>query len=119
MLEEAIHHALEGDGPGEAGRLMVRHRNDILNGEQWRRLTLWLNRLPAEVVEDDPELLMLKAWHLQNQGRHAEAFSVLDRIEELLSREPWKSAANARLRGGDRRPPRPPVLRQGPGRPRR
>jgi ATP/maltotriose-dependent transcriptional regulator MalT len=99
LLEEAMHHTLQGDGPAEASRLIVRHRNDILNGEQWHRLALWLNRLPAEVVEDDPDLLMLRAWHLQNRGRHVEAFSVLDRIGEIVSREPWKSTANTPLEG--------------------
>ncbi|NOR40050.1 MAG: hypothetical protein GQ537_02420 [Gammaproteobacteria bacterium] len=97
LLEEAFNHVLQADGPAAAGRLIVRQRNDILNGEQWYRLTLWLNRLPAEVVEDNLELLMLTAWHLRSQGRHVEVFPVLDPIEELMSREP--SAATPRLRG--------------------
>ena len=33
----------------------------------------WLNRLPVQTIEDDPELLMLKAWHLQNHGHYPEA----------------------------------------------
>jgi LuxR family maltose regulon positive regulatory protein len=99
-LEEAIAHALQADDPEAAGHLIVRHRNDILNGEQWHRLERWLNRLPVEVVEADPELLLLKAWHLQLQGFHAEAFSIRERIEERLSGEPPDAAATARLRGG-------------------
>jgi LuxR family maltose regulon positive regulatory protein len=87
LLEEAIHHALVGDGPAEASRLMVSHRNDILNGEQWHRLERWLRWLPTETVEDDPELLMLKTWHLLNEGRHVDVYSHLDRIEERLSSE--------------------------------
>ncbi len=42
---------------------------------------------------------MLKTWCLQNQGRHVEAFPVLDRIEEIMSSGPWDSAASERLRG--------------------
>jgi LuxR family maltose regulon positive regulatory protein len=99
MLEEALQHLVQADGPAEAGRLIVRHRNDILNGEQWNRLDQWLKQLPAELTEDDPELLMLKAWRLQNQGRHVEVFPVLDRIEELMSSAPSGSAASERLRG--------------------
>jgi LuxR family maltose regulon positive regulatory protein len=90
---------LQADGPVDAGRLIVRHRNDILNEEQWHRLNHWLQQLPADIIEEDPELLMLKAWHLQNQGRHFEAFSILDHIEKLLSSEPWKLTAPIRLRG--------------------
>jgi LuxR family maltose regulon positive regulatory protein len=99
LLEEAIHHLLQADGPAEAGRLIVRHGNDILNGEQWYRLDQWLKQMPAELTEDDPELLMLKAWRLQNQGRHVEAFPLLDRIEELISSAPSDPAASERLRG--------------------
>jgi LuxR family maltose regulon positive regulatory protein len=99
LLEEAIQHLLQADEPAEAGRLIVRHRNDILNGEQWHRLDQWLQQLPAEVTEDDPELLMLKAWRLQNQGCHEEAFPVLDRIEALTSSTPSGPAVSERLRG--------------------
>ena len=61
LIEKAICHAMEGDGPGEAGRLMGRHRKHILNGEQWRRLEQWLRRMPAKIVENDHELRMLKS----------------------------------------------------------
>ena len=88
LLEEAIHHALQADGPAEAGRLMVRHRNDILNQEQWHRLTRWLNLLPVEVVDENPELLLLKAWQQKQEGHYAEVFKLLDRIEERIGDGP-------------------------------
>jgi LuxR family maltose regulon positive regulatory protein len=97
-LEEAIHHALQADGAEEAGRLMVRHRNDILNQEQWYGLDRWLHQLPAKTIEYDPELLMLQAWLLQNHGRYSEAFSMLDRIEELIN-SGQSSPATERLCG--------------------
>ena len=100
LLEEAIHHALKADGPAEAGRLIVRHRSEILNGEQWYRLDLWLKRLPAEVVEKEPELLMLKAWLLQNHGSYPQAYALLDRIEELLADGECERCDTNRLRGG-------------------
>jgi LuxR family maltose regulon positive regulatory protein len=84
-LEEAIDHSLRGDGPAEAARVMVRHRNEILNQEQWHRLDGWLKRLPAEIIPKDPELLMLEAWHCQNRGRFPEAYALLDRIDETLA----------------------------------
>ena len=39
---------------------------------------------PDEVVEQEPELLMLNSWHLQNSSRYTEAFATLDRIEVLI-----------------------------------
>lgn len=99
LLEEAIQHTLQGDGPAAAGRLMVRHRLEILNEEHWFRLDQWLRRLPDELVKKDLELLILKAWRLRNLGRHAEAFLVLDHIEALMISAPSGSAASERRRG--------------------
>ncbi len=98
-LEEAIHHTLQADEPAAASRLMVRHRNEILNEEQWYRLGHWLRRLPAELVENDPELMILKSWQLRSQGRHEEILPVLASIEKCLSSEPQGSGANQRLLG--------------------
>ncbi len=97
-LEEAIHHTLQADGAAQAGRLIVRHRNEILNEEQWDRLERWLHLLPAKIIEEDPELIVLQVWCLQNQGRYPEAFSMLDRLEELLTGE-QSSPAIERLCG--------------------
>ncbi len=99
LLEEAIHHVQKGAGAVEAGRLLIRHRNKIMNGEQWYRLDRWLKRLPEQSSQDAPDLLLLIAWDLQHQGRYLEAFQVLDRIEGLLSKESQESADCARLRG--------------------
>ena len=98
LIEEALGHALKSDSPHAAGNLIVRHRDEILNGEQWRRLERWLRWLPKETVEGDPDLLLLTAWQLTNRGRHAKAFQILPRIEELLSGLPPDVAA--RPRGG-------------------
>jgi LuxR family maltose regulon positive regulatory protein len=98
LLEEAIQHLLQADGPAEVGRLIVRHRNEILNNEQWYRLDRWLHQLPAKTIEDDPELMILQAWRLQNQGRYPEAFGVLDRVEEVINSE-HSSSPTERIRG--------------------
>ena len=99
LLEEAIEHALKAGGPAAAASLIVRHRNEIMNKEQWYRLDQWLLRLPAEIIECDPELLMLQAWHMQNRGRYRDAFAFLDRVETLLDAAPQESASQERLRG--------------------
>ena len=98
LLEEAIQHFLQADNPVVAGRLIVRHRNMILNGEHWHRLGLWLDQLPKESVDEDAELLMLKAWQLKTEGSYAEAFKLLDRIEERIGNGP-PDASTENLRG--------------------
>ena len=98
LLEEAIQHYLQADNPAAAGRLIVRHRNEILNGEQWHRLRMWFDRLPAQTSDDDAELLMLKAWLLKIEGSYGEAFALLDRIEERIGNGP-PDASTESLRG--------------------
>ena len=99
LLEEAIEHALKAGGPAAAASLIVRHRNDIMNKEQWYRLDQWLQQLPVEVIEGTPELLMLQAWHMQNRGRYPDAFALLDRVEALLDATPQESTSQEQLRG--------------------
>ncbi len=99
LLEEAIYHVLQADGPVTAGRLIIRQRNKILSGEEWHGFDRWLNRLPAEALADDPDLLILKAWHLFTQGHNGDASVVVERIDELMSSESRSSAATPRLRG--------------------
>jgi LuxR family maltose regulon positive regulatory protein len=100
LLDEAFNHVLQADGPAAAGHLIVRHRNEILNGERWHRLDRWLQQLPPAVGEEDPELLILKAWHLQNHGRYSECYSMLDRIEALIDAGVQEPCDPERLRGG-------------------
>lgn len=84
LLEEAIPHALAGDGGAAAGQLLARHRNLLLGREQRRRLDRCLRLLPPDTVEGDPELLVMKAWLMYHQGRHVEISAVVDRIEALI-----------------------------------
>jgi LuxR family maltose regulon positive regulatory protein len=100
LLDEAIQHALKGSDPRSAGSLIARHRSEILNEEQWHRLDQWLRWLPPGTAEDNPELLLLKAWLLANRCRHAEAHEILDRIDELLVDCPPDVLTTQRIQGG-------------------
>ncbi len=100
LLDEAVQHALRGNAPEEAGCLIARHRSEILNEEQWHRLDQWLRWLPPGTGEDNPELLLLKAWILENRCRYAELRQALDRIENLMERHPPDRPASQRIQGG-------------------
>ena len=97
LLEEAILHLLASDGAAAAGGLLLRHRQSLLKREQRRQLDRCLRLLPADTVEDDPELLLLKAWLMYHQGRHLEIPAVLDRIEALFEKRAAGPASPAAL----------------------
>ncbi len=98
LFEEAIRHLLECQDPTAAGRLMARHRHEIMNREQWQRLDRWLRWLPAEVVDDNPELLVLKAFSLQKRGRLRQMSVNIDRLEARLDASTDEELAGKSLR---------------------
>ncbi|HKJ19826.1 MAG TPA: hypothetical protein VJ993_04115, partial [Woeseiaceae bacterium] len=84
FLEEAIRHLLLADQAQGAADLIIRHRNEIMNTEQWNRLASWLSLLPNGMVESRPELLLLLARLHRTRGGREEAQEALDRAEKQL-----------------------------------
>lgn len=99
MIEEALHHALEGGHTAVAEQLVAQHRHDLMNQEQWNRLERWLNLLPHKSIEENPELLISQAWLLWNQMRFTEMVETVDRIELLIAAFPKKSSIDKGLLG--------------------
>ncbi len=85
LLDEALDHALSAGDTSAATELVARNRIELANCERWHQLDSWLSRLPKTLVEKDPRLLMAQAWVNEFHGRHHEAWTALDRIEDLVS----------------------------------
>ena len=84
FLEEAISHLIQVGSLPEAAALIIRHRNEIMNNEQWYRLDNWLRMLPSGLLAQSPELLLLKARFLRTRGDVEESAQVLDQARALL-----------------------------------
>ncbi len=85
LFEEALHHALEGDDVVNAVGIVGRSRHDLMNAEGWHRLETWLRMFPADLVEDQPELLLLRCWlDLHHWYRLDALVRDLDRAEAVL-----------------------------------
>ena len=84
-LEEALYYALKADPPGKAAEVIVRHRLDIVEKEQWALLTKLLDSLPEKAISQDVELLILSARSCNKRGLYAEWARKLDQIETILS----------------------------------
>jgi LuxR family transcriptional regulator, maltose regulon positive regulatory protein len=88
LVEEALHHALAaGDAP-RAARLVERQRHALLDGENWYTLLRWVDQLPEELIHQRPGLLLSRAWHQQWRWQYATMPPLLEKVEELLSRDP-------------------------------
>jgi len=84
-LEEALYYALKADPPGKAAEVIVRHRLDIVEKEQWALLAKLLDSLPEKTISQDVELLILSARSCNKRGVYTEWVQKLDQIETILS----------------------------------
>ena len=92
-IEEALRHALAAGDTAYAIELVAQHRHNLLNEERWHTLSRWLRLFPRQVAEEEPELLVAKAWILYNRSKNRDMVVVLDQAEVLLAHSATKSAA--------------------------
>ena len=99
FIEEALRHALEGGDKAGAARLVAENGNRAINKEQWVRLARWLDIIGDEIVESDPELLLLRAWLTEYHYAFEKAWEDAARAESLLAGLPQDSPVRRRLAG--------------------
>ena len=81
FIDEAIRHALSANDYDGAVSLVQEHRQERMNHECWTDLKRWLRMFPDEVVEEQPELLITKAWIFNTQQFWEKEMDILDRLE--------------------------------------
>jgi len=92
LIDESITHALAaGDAPA-AARIVERNRHAALDADIWPTLQKWLERLPHDVKQARPDLLMGHAWVLLMSARVAEIFPIVERVESLLDEDSTEPA---------------------------
>ena len=64
FVDEAVRQCLAAADPALAASIIASRGQQLVEAEQFRLLLGWIDRLPPEVVDDDIELLMLRAWAL-------------------------------------------------------
>ena len=84
LIDEALHHALAVSDLELAARQMISGLRDVINHEDRPTLERWLRLLPEEMIQQRPELLMLRAWSLQFAWRLSLQVQVIQQVEELV-----------------------------------
>ncbi|NUQ86195.1 MAG: tetratricopeptide repeat protein, partial [Anaerolineales bacterium] len=84
LLQEALHHALEGRDMERAGRLAEAGNYEMLKRGELVAMLGWLDRV-KELVPHRPRLCLDKAWALMLTGQMEEVETLLERAEELLN----------------------------------
>ena len=83
----------------EAVRLVEAHRHTAMNQERWPDLQRWLSRLPRQVIDAHPGLVLAEAWLLHRRAARADLPERLARAEALLQQMPLGEDARLRLQG--------------------
>ncbi len=90
LIDEALHHALAGGDVIGAAQLVEQNRRDILNADQWYVLQRWLSRLPDDIKQQRPELLLARAWIFYFTLKLRAIPPLLEKIESLLDKDAEK-----------------------------
>jgi ATP/maltotriose-dependent transcriptional regulator MalT len=62
LSDEALHHALHASDMTAAVQIVARHRHELMNQAQWQRLDRWVRLFPREVINEQPDLLLIEVW---------------------------------------------------------
>jgi LuxR family maltose regulon positive regulatory protein len=96
-LDEALYHALAASDWAAAMQVVMEHRHELLNQSQWQRLERWLHLFPREVIDEQPDLLLIEVSLKFMRHQISEVPALLDRVEALLAQRP--SERDAALQG--------------------
>jgi len=101
MVEDAIEQLHLAGEDADIALLAAEFGNQLIEEERWPELDRLLSGVPSDVLDNEPALLVLRAWLFGDfQSRHREMSGMLDRAEAILDRaigsEP---ASNNNLRG--------------------
>ncbi len=84
LIDEALHHALKAGDLDLVARQMNAGLCDVINREDRPTLDRWLHLLPEKMIQQRPDLLMIRAWSLHFSWRLDLLSQVLLQVEELL-----------------------------------
>jgi LuxR family maltose regulon positive regulatory protein len=84
LLDEAMNQALVAGDLDLVKRQMIAGMRDVINRVDRITLERWLRMLPEAMVQQRPELLMIRVWALQFMWRLDLQAQVLKQIEDLL-----------------------------------
>ena len=87
LFDEAMQHALKAGDIKLAARQMCAGLRDVINREDRPTLERWLRLLPEDMIQQQPGLLMIRAWALEYSWRLDLQAQTLKKIDEILNSE--------------------------------
>lgn len=98
-VEEALRHYFAVNDTVAAAQLVARQRYALLNQTQWPRLEQWLQQFSPDILDQYPDLLMLKTWLLYYQTKYSELPAALQQLGTALAQSSLPPVEINRLQG--------------------
>lgn len=98
-IEEALQYAFSANDTEQAIHLIASKRFTLMNQAQWHLLAQNLTKFPPEVVNQSPELLVVKMWLSYHHGHWELLPREVEQIEELLEHKNMDSRSVSHLEG--------------------
>jgi LuxR family maltose regulon positive regulatory protein len=101
-IDEALQQWLAAGEVDQAALVVEENRIELFNRQNRYRLESWLSKLPVEVVQNRPALLLIRAWTMQLRSKFDSMGQILQRVEKSLeSKKLVLSDANKRALHGE------------------
>jgi LuxR family maltose regulon positive regulatory protein len=97
FLEDAFQHALNAETTSAAIEIIEHNRSILLDEDKWPTIGRWLARLPEQIVQQRPRLLLAQAWVHYFRFALGAIPPLLQRIETLLADEPEQTVLVAEV----------------------
>ncbi|MCB0165669.1 MAG: hypothetical protein KDI79_15670 [Anaerolineae bacterium] len=99
FAEEALRHYFAVNDTAAAARLVARQRYALLNQTQWPLLEQRLHQFSPDILDQYPNLLMLKTWLLYHRSKYPELPAALQQLETALDQSTLTSEEINYLQG--------------------
>lgn len=86
QVQEAIGQIVRRKDTERLARVLSEHGNNLIHGGFHLPVLEWLEKIPADIINDSPQLQMLKVWGLFFANRVEGLEPLLTRVEDLLDR---------------------------------
>ncbi len=85
-VQEAIAEIVSRKDTDRLARVLAEHGNNLIHGGFHLPVLAWLGALPSEMVQESPQLMMLRIWGLYFANRVEGLEPLLSEVEDLLDR---------------------------------
>lgn len=86
LFNEAIEHTFETQDYEAVRQLMRKRFPDWWGAENRARVLQWFKKFPADFLNNEPWLCVVKAWTVWGQGKIEETEAILDRAQQAVTR---------------------------------